>query len=327
MENFASFNYAALTDKTLARHNFTPLQLQDAGLHFKNTWPVVMLVIGMIGVPLAVMGLMRGELVNLVEFLMFAVAAVVLTFFVRKDEQAKLRMLKFALDNHLEYRAARALPPTEPIMFNIGNMRYQNNSLSTNTAMFADYHYTVGSGKSQRTYSFNYMQIKLPRAVPHLFLNSRKNAVNPNSLAYEVQKLRLEGDFGKHFELLAPPGYQVDALQIFTPDVMGALMDHGQDYDFELIDDHLYVYQNPTTSPVSLYSEAELRKFWEAVYQIAAELGHQTRRYSDTRAGNVASGLVAHSGAKFQRRQMKVWVVAAAIAAVFLLYLALNFIL
>jgi hypothetical protein len=327
MENFANFNYTALTDKTLARRNFTPLQLQDAGLHYKNTWPVVTIVIGFFGIPLAIMGLLRGELVNLAELLLFVVAVAALILLVRRDEQTKLRMLKFALDNSLEYRAARALPPTEPIMFNIGGMRYQNNSLSSSTAMFADYHYTVGSGKSRRTYSFNYMQIKLPRAVPHLFLNSRKNAINPNTLEYEVQKLRLEGEFGKHFELLAPPGYHVDALQIFTPDVMSALMDYGQDYDFELIDDHLYVYQNSSTLRTSLYSEAELRKFWEAVYRIAAELGQQTQRYSDTRAGNVASGLVAHGGAKFQQRQLKVWVVAATIATVFLLYLALNFIL
>ncbi len=50
-------------------------------------------------------------------------------------------------------------------------------------------------------------------------------------------ELELEGDFGKHFELHVPAGYERDALYVLTPDVMQVLIDEAADRRVEIVDD------------------------------------------------------------------------------------------
>ena len=164
------------------------------------------------------------------------------------------------------------------------------------------------------------MKVDLTRPVPHLFLNGKKNAINPNTFGYKIEVLKLEGDFHKYFDVLVPSGYHIDALQILTPDVMSTLIDFGQEYDFELIDNQLYIYQGKLLSK-ELFSSAEiLRGFLTAVNRIEAQFSKQAKTYSDTRAGNVASGLVAAEGARFQRRQITVISSVIVFVIIFILY-------
>ena len=144
---------------------------------------------------------------------------------------------------------------------------------------------------------FRYLSMRLPRALPHLMIDSRRNgslrAFLPGS-----QRLSLEGDFDRHFSAYVPNGYERDALELLTPDVMACLIDHGRRWDIEVIEDRLIVASS-RFRPVSDRREATaLLRFSELV---GAELGHQASTYTDPRSPRPRSQISA-AGRRLRRR-------------------------
>jgi hypothetical protein len=85
----------------------------------------------------------------------------------------------------------------------------------------------------------SYLAIRLDRKLPHIVLQRRRGVT---FYAGEVPELELEGDFGEHFELHVPKGYERDALYVLTPDVMQVLIDEAADQRVEIVDDRLFVF-------------------------------------------------------------------------------------
>ncbi|GAA4161492.1 hypothetical protein GCM10022286_19170 [Gryllotalpicola daejeonensis] len=113
---------------------------------------------------------------------------------------------------------------------------------------FGTLEYTTGSGKNSHTHRWHYVAAHLPAPLPHMMLDAKANdflgSDLPESFA-RTQRLSLEGDFDKHFTLYAPVEYQQDALYVFTPDVMAALIDYAADYNVEIVDDGIIFFATP----------------------------------------------------------------------------------
>ncbi len=54
--------------------------------------------------------------------------------------------------------------------------------------------------------------------------------------------MSLEGDFNKYFKLSVPKGYEVKALEVFTPDVMATLIDKCKFFNVEIAGTNIYSY-------------------------------------------------------------------------------------
>lgn len=122
--------------------------------------------------------------------------------------------------------------------------------------------------------------MRLPRALPHLMIDARSNGTL-RSLLPSTQRLSLEGDFDRYFTAYVPQGYERDALQLLTPDVMVCLIDHGRQWDIEIIDDRLVVASRRFRRRSDRSDVTALLLFSEL---IGAELGHQVANYTDSRA-------------------------------------------
>jgi len=326
MTNYANLDYTALNSKKISRRDFTSEQLTAAGL--KNVLASVhssVVSAAVTIITLAIISFLISQ--DFFKVLVFAALIVVGVVVVAYSDRRKLRTLKFALDNNMQYYMPKRMPPVDPIMFSIGNSRIQKETLTfPDESTMAVYEYTVGSGRNKTTQTFNFMCVKLPRNVPHIMLNSKGNFMNPDIGNYNVQKIALEGDFSKYFDLYIPPNYHVDVLQLFTPDVMATLLDFGKDFDFEFINDDLYIYQSgmlnlPWATKTMYGSEEKIKAFLMAVDKIAAQFDKQAKTYSDTRAGNVASGLVAHQGARLSRkRTITVGTIITIVAVLYLIF-------
>jgi len=75
---------------------------------------------------------------------------------------------------------------------------------------------------------WGFFAVHLDAHVPHLLLTPRERtiAVRPPLVSIAgSQKLALDGEFDRHFELSAPAGYTRDPLQVITPDLMTLLID------------------------------------------------------------------------------------------------------
>lgn len=160
-------------------------------------------------------------------------------------------------------------------------------------------------------HAFRFMEMRLPRALPHLMIDARRNG-SLRSLLPGTQRLSLEGDFDRYFTVYVPQGYERDALQLLTPDVMVCLIDHGRRWDIEIIEDRLIVASSSFRRRTDRADVTALLLFSEL---IGAELGRQAASYTDPRAQRPRTQ-VAEAGRRLRLRS------AAWTTAVFALVVA-----
>lgn len=145
--------------------------------------------------------------------------------------------------------------------------------------------------------AFRYLSLRLPRRLPHLLIDSRRNGSLRRFLPGS-QRISLEGDFDRSFTAYAPRGYERDALELLTPDVMACLIDHGGRWDVEVVDDLLIVASSRHRAWWDRAESTALLRFAELV---GDELGHQAESYSDPRSSRPRSR-VAEAGRRLRLR-------------------------
>lgn len=128
-----------------------------------------------------------------------------------------------------------------------------------------------------------YLAVTLPSALPHLYLDSLVDGRSRGDLPTSVdkqQRLRLEGDFDRHFAAYAPATYGTDALYALTPDVMAALIDDASEFDVEIIDDRV-IFSTPSAAD---YSDAAT---WQRIETVlsgpALRIAKRAAGYRDDR--------------------------------------------
>jgi len=214
------------------------------------------------------------------------------------------RMNRFAEVNGAVYSSN--IPPSgmTGLIFDNGHSRMITESLALPRGVeFGNYRYVTGSGKNRSTHTFGYARVALGRNLPNMVLDAKLNNFIGTSLpdSFDAsQKLSLEGDFDKHFDLYVPKDYQRDALYVFTPDVMQALIQHGRLLDMEVVGSDLFMYSKKT---IGLTSKNQLQAWIMVVDAISSELKDQSKRYVDERAVQTQSALpvVAVQGQRLKK--------------------------
>lgn len=134
----------------------------------------------------------------------------------------------------------------------------------------------------------SFVAIPLERTVPNIVLLSTSlGAMKLAGVSVDpAQRLSLEGDFDSSFTLYCPTGYERDALEIFTPDLMQLLIDTTEGCDVELVDDWMFVY-----SRAGRYSVPRALDGLIAVTQrVQGKVRRQTSGYRDERSGAASTG-------------------------------------
>lgn len=159
-------------------------------------------------------------------------------------------------------------------------------------------------------HTFRFLSARLPRPLPHLMIDSLRNG-RLRTILPGAQRLSFEGDVDRHFAVYVPAGYERDALQLLTPDVLVCLIDHGRQWDIEVVDDRLVVASRASRRRSDRTEVPALLRFAEL---IGAELGHQASTYTDPRARNPRTQVDA-PGRRLRRRS-GAWVAALIAVAV-----------
>lgn len=172
-----------------------------------------------------------------------------------------------------------------------------------------------------KSVDLGYLAITLPTRLPHMILDAKSNDRGPFSSLMKkpkaAQALSLEGDFDTHFRLYVPTGYERDALYVFTPDLMGLLIDETGDLDVEIRDDQLIVYR---PGGFDLTDPAIWTRFERIRETVGAKAWTQTDRYTDDRATKLEFGQVAPEGRRLRKRVPKVvWLVLGFVGLTFLI--------
>lgn len=149
---------------------------------------------------------------------------------------------QFAEINGWQYKGSGDPNKESGVMFRQGNSRSISNiiegSIDDRRFRIFNYQFTIGSGKHRTTYYYTVFAFKFSGSFPHIYLNNKYN-----SYGLSVgEKIPLSSEFEKKFTLFAPKEYEIEALEIFTPDILANLLDNGFSHDVEFINQEVLIF-------------------------------------------------------------------------------------
>lgn len=148
-------------------------------------------------------------------------------------------------------------------------------------------------------HAFRFLALRLPRPMPHIMIDSLRNGRLRAELP-GAQRVSLEGEMDRHFAVYAPLGYARDALQVLTPDVLVCLLEHGRNWDVEVVDDLLLVASTRFRRGRDATEVPALLRF---ATLLGAEIRTQVVPYTDPRAVFPRTQ-VAAAGRRLRRRSV-----------------------
>jgi len=104
------------------------------------------------------------------------------------------------------------------------------------------YYFTVRYGRAASYQRYIVFEATFHSKMPPIILNNRSVMSLSSIPVHSDNFLQLEGDFNKYFSISVSKNYELEAYEIFTPDVMAILIDKAKKLNFEFIDDKLYIY-------------------------------------------------------------------------------------
>lgn len=125
--------------------------------------------------------------------------------------------------------------------------------------------------REKATQEYIVLRLQFDTDMPDLFLQPAILPGNPFlSKTYNdgVEHVRLEGDFSKVFSLDIQKGYEVEALEVFAPNVMEYLINNCKNFSIEILNNHLYVYDGQ-----ALDTEAKLNALYDTSRYFVQTLG------------------------------------------------------
>lgn len=236
-------NFVALNNLKVYKSNFIAYTVISLSITV-----IVVAIISLIHPLLALIGVIGFFLV------------LVITIFYARAEINKTKQLdvyneeifkKFASMNNFGYVFEDSTQRSPGSIFNYGISRKAHHII---TGIFRDlpfafykYSYVIRRDRSASKYDLQIIELTLPRKVPHMVIDSlAEYAIKRESFLNtpfdRSQKLKLEGDFYKYFDLYASDKFGKSALTKMAPDIIDVLMKYSAKCNVEIIDNKMYFY-------------------------------------------------------------------------------------
>ena len=185
-------------------------------------------------------------------------------------------MKQFAAANGYAYDAEGSAEGLDGSLFHDGHTKEVEDIVSgyylEHPLRLFTYHYTIGSGKHKRSFHHMVFELSFDTHLPRILVRSRKQ----NFRFDHPNEVRLEGNFSDHFEFGVDEQYEIEALQVFTPDFMAYLLDLPQPLSIELIGNKLFLYADRVIT-----KRHELHYFYEVARHLIERLGPLLPRIKD----------------------------------------------
>ncbi|MGN6221588.1 MAG: hypothetical protein ACTHNQ_18970 [Microbacterium sp.] len=213
----------------------------------------------------------------------------------RRSGRRQWRLSRFAADNGLTYTPVAGRLDLPGMIFGAREGQVAWDVVTDAGALtVGNQTFTTGSGRNRRSHRWGFAAVRLGTTLPHLVLDATSNdSLRVSSLPLSLdpaQRLRLEGDFDRHFALYAPAGYERDALYLFTPDVMARFVDEAAALDVEIVEDRLILFAR---SDLSTLDPDTWEWVFETVAAVTAKI-EQWQRWRDDRLGETRVVAEAH---------------------------------
>ena len=160
---------------------------------------------------------------------------------------------------------------------------------ATNKTRIFQYTFTVGRGRNSKIHNYTVISVVFDRSVPHMYLNYRGDG-------YDVsvgKTIPLPQEFQKDFTISIPEGYHIEALEIFTPEILATILDLGFTVDIELIDNQIYFFLKQERSFGMKFKKhlQMLENQYNAVVILMGLLKPRLDRFTFTKIGDLSHTL------------------------------------
>ena len=163
----------------------------------------------------------------------------------------KLFMQQFASTHGLTYAGKGSDAGFTGGLFSIGHGHAVNHLITGNfeghqISLFF-YQYTVGSGKSARTYQTTVLNIAHEHPLPPVLLlvdNQYFGGFDPKLSFSQPVKLKPELELDSRFDLYCKEHYEIETLQIFSPDFIAKMMAGWKNFNLEFSGSNLVVFKS-----------------------------------------------------------------------------------
>lgn len=218
----------------------------------RNRWPFWFFVAG--GVGLLVQFLYsslggvnslngEGEALEVVAVLAFLLGSVFLVYFgYVYNKTRSLFWKEVAALNHWVYTSKISDIPQEGAIFQRGRNRRIEHYFSgviNGDRQFElfQYLFVTGSDDEPQRHKFSIITFTFKGQFPHIYLNSKRDVYDVDN----GETLPLPLEFENKFSLHAPRKYEIEALAIFTTDVLQKILEIGLVYDVEFVGQKMLV--------------------------------------------------------------------------------------
>lgn len=211
----------------------------------KISWQFwVILAVAVIGgAILAITMIQNGSLNNLRIGIIFYVIIAVYVYHIKNKVRSSF-WKQFAELNNWQYEQSGDVSQESGIMFRQGSTRNMFNVIEgiidDRQFKIFNYQFSIGSDKNKEWYYYTVFAFKFNGSFPNIYLNNKHNKYGVK--VGEV--VPLPGEFEKQFSLSAPRKYEIEALEIFTPDVLESLLKNGFSHDVEFINQNVLIFTN-----------------------------------------------------------------------------------
>lgn len=135
-----------------------------------------------------------------------------------------------------------------------------------------EFHYKMGSGKSERAYQCSVCEIRFEGAdFPFIQLQARtmRRHGDVKTKGFDQDReVPLETPYTDRFILLTQQKYEIEALQIFSHETLAFLAETAPDFSIEFAKDALYIYDDK-----NFYTNEELLKLCLVAERLVALAG------------------------------------------------------
>ncbi len=148
-----------------------------------------------------------------------------------------------------EYTSLRTVFNENTLLYQMGHSRIGSHVITGNynnhPFHIFEYQYTTGAGKYKKISSFTVFEIEFTGTFPHLYLNYKNDWYsNTPGMFASLANISVPSEFEDRFKLYAPKEYEIETLEIFTPDIFALLLDLEWSHDMEFVDGKLIIYRN-----------------------------------------------------------------------------------
>lgn len=219
-----------------------------------NVWMVILFIIVIVILLYVGYGLSTGKITNFSDVssglqLLFGAFFFVFFYSLYKFNNKKLVnfWFRFSEINKGEYEPFKFFMENKSIMLNEGDDRSFEHIITfknTNNALLKIFSYNIfkkePGNKGGKNYNYWVFNFRYKGKLPHIFLDYLHDGFSVDQIL--PKRISLSEELDQKFNIFAPEKYEIEALEIFSTDILNFILEANLNLNIEIVDGDMFFF-------------------------------------------------------------------------------------